>query len=167
MNGDPGLDPRAEERIASLRLVEHPEGGWYREIFRSDHRVVPADGRGERAGLSVILFLLATGERSRWHTLRSDEQWTHLDGDPLELWAADVESGHRDRHVLGPAERGGRPTVVVRAGVWQAARALGAYSLVTCTVGPGFAFEDFRFLSDDVAAAARLRGLWPDAGHFL
>lgn len=161
------MHPRAKEHIASLQLAEHPEGGWYREIFRSDHGVVPADGRGERSALSVILFLLAAGERSRWHTLRSDEQWTHLDGDSLELWTADLESARRERHALGRSDQEGRATFVVRAGAWQAARTLGTYSLVTCTVGPGFAFEDFRFLSEDAAAAARLRRLWPDAETFL
>jgi predicted cupin superfamily sugar epimerase len=155
----------AEEHIAALQLAPHPEGGWFREIFRSPDAVGPCDGRGERAALSIIYFLLAAGERSRWHGLRSDEQWTYLEGDPLELWSADADFTERRRQELGSP--GGERTRVIRAGWWQAARTRGAYTLVACTVGPGFAFEDFSFLADDPEAASCLRERWPEAAAFL
>ena len=161
------MESHVETLIASLELVAHPEGGWFREVFRSEQATEPGDGRGERAALSVIYFLLARGERSRWHGLRSDEQWTFLEGDPLALYLADLERERKESVLLGPPGDGHLSTTIVQAGVWQAARTTGAYTLVTCTVGPGFEFQDFRFLEDDPLAAQRLASEWPEAAAFL
>jgi uncharacterized protein len=142
------MDERAGELISSLGLVPHPEGGHFREVYRSASGVRPDDGRPVRSALTTIFFLLARGEVSRWHRVASDEAWHHYEGAPLELFTADREFGEVTRRVLGPVGTGAGPVHVVPAGAWQAARSLGAYTLVGCTVGPGFDFADFEMLRD-------------------
>jgi len=156
------LHPRAAERIERLALTPHPEGGFYREFFRSAERVAPADGRGGRAALTAIHFLLPAGAHSRWHAVRSDEQWTFLEGEPLELFVLEAGARAVRRVVLGPLTDASVPTTVVPAGAWQAARALGIYALVTCTVGPGFDFADFRLLAGSPEAKRRIAELAPE-----
>lgn len=121
----------AEALIAALSLVPHPEGGWYRETWAGPDL-------GGRASGTAILFLLAAGERSHWHRVDADEVWLFHAGAPLRLriGAAAV--------TLGPDVLAGqRPQAVVPAGVWQAAATTGDYTLVSCTVSPGFRFEGF------------------------
>jgi hypothetical protein len=77
---------RAAELIATLHLQPHPEGGWFREIFRSPHLVDPRDARPERSALTSIDFLLTQGQFSAWHRVDSDEAWHLLEGGPLRLW---------------------------------------------------------------------------------
>jgi predicted cupin superfamily sugar epimerase len=156
---------RAAELIRSLRLEAHPEGGYYREFFRAAENVQPGDGRPSRAALSAIYFLLKAGQRSRWHRVRSDEQWTLLDGDSLELLVIGTDF-KLTRHRLNPDEPATR-SVVVPGGAWQAALSGGEYSLVTCTVGPGFEFDDFDFMTDDMDASRRLRAEYPDLLDWL
>jgi len=152
-------DALTRERIEQLRLAPHPEGGFYREVFRSSAHVEPADGRGSRAALTVIHFLLPAGGHSRWHVVRSDEQWTWLEGEPLELLVLAPEARAVERVRLGPLAAGCVPTHVVPAGAWQAARPGGAFALVTCTVAPGFDFADFRMVAELSGARARLAAL--------
>ena len=161
------MPSRTEELTASLALAPHPEGGWFREWFRSPERVMPGDGRGERSATTSIWFLLPPGGRSRWHVLRSDEQWTFVEGEALELMTLHPDGGTTRVHRLGPSGVGAAPSLIVPAGTWQAARAAEGYALVACTVSPGFEFEDFRLLSDDPAAAARLRALGAGAAALL
>lgn len=151
------MSGRADELIRLLGLAPHPEGGHYRETHRSALR-----GPGNRAAVTDILFVLRAGEYSRWHRVDADELWHHLEGDPLELWTFGEGVGPSLR-ILGPASADGtRPAAVVPAGAWQAARPLGAYALAACAVAPGFEFPGFRLLSDDPAAAGRLRASRPD-----
>jgi predicted cupin superfamily sugar epimerase len=150
------LSAEVRERIERLRLAAHPEGGFYREVFRSPLQVEPGDGRGARAALTVIHFLLPAGAHSRWHSVRSDEQWTFLDGEPLELLVLAPSAHAVTRVRLGPLERGCVPTFVVPADAWQAARPTGSFALTTCTVGPGFDFADFRMVAELSHARARL-----------
>lgn len=134
------------ELIARLQLEPHPEGGWYREVHRSP--LLLQTTRGPRAALTSIYFLLGQRQYSRWHVVTSDEIWHHSCGAPLELLTYRPESGELRRQVLGPppgAEQ--QPIGVVGAGVWQAARSLGAWTLLGCDVGPGFDFEDFSFVA--------------------
>ncbi len=163
----PPLKPRLEELIASLGLAPHPEGGHYREIFRSRRRVAHPDTGGDRSALTGIYFLLAGDQVSRWHRCRSDEIWHYHEGDPLELWTADPGCGRIERKILGPPDAGGEPVRVVEGGLWQAARSTGAYTLCGCAVGPGFEFEDFEFLSDCPEAAGELQRRHPEAARFL
>ncbi|HEX2202074.1 MAG TPA: cupin domain-containing protein [Longimicrobium sp.] len=154
------MHDRAEELIRRLELRPHPEGGWYREVFRSGRTVDPGDGRPARSAVTVIYFLLADGGCSRWHRVASDEAWCWVEGDALELFRLrDVEAEVLCERV-GPPSDDAEPVRVVAAGEWQAARTTGAYTLVTCAVGPGFDFADFEMMADVPAEAvvARRRG---------
>ncbi len=150
-------DHRARSLIERLELVPHPEGGYYREIFRSTSRVKPDDERPVRSAATTIYFLLAAEQHSRWHRVRSDEIWHFHEGDPLELFLASPEIDRFQSVVLDR----GNPVRVVRAGWWQAARPIGSYSLTACTVAPGFEFADFTLLRDDAAGLAALERLDP------
>lgn len=134
------LDPA--RIIAILGMQPHPEGGHYVETFRD----VPAGGgRGATTG---IYFLLRAGERSHWHTVDAVEMWHWHAGDPLEL--AISEDGVSVRTVLlgNDLAAGQRPQAVVPALAWQAARPLGAWTLVGCTVAPAFEFAGFTLAPD-------------------
>lgn len=119
----------APEALRSLGLADHPEGGWYRETWRSER-------------CTVIDFALAPGTFSSWHRVRgADEVWTHVRGLPLALHVLHPD-GRYERVELGPTQ----PSAVVPGDAWQAAEPLDgddAYVLVTCTVSPPFAFENF------------------------
>ena len=124
----------AKAIIKQLKLKPHPEGGWYRETFRD---------AGRRAQSTAIYFLLEKGQMSRWHRIDAAEVWHFYNGAPLELLIA-KERGKPMSHRLGSdLARGEAPQIVVPANAWQAARSLGAYTLVGCTVAPGFLFEKF------------------------
>lgn len=142
------MHPRAVELIAALELQPHPEGGYYRQIYKSESTVAPDDTRDTRAALTTIFFVLAAGDVSRWHRVRSDEVWHFYEGAPLELLTADAAFAAVSTHTLGPVSAGVVPVHVVRANDWQAARTTGDYTLVGCTVGPGFEFADFTMLRD-------------------
>jgi predicted cupin superfamily sugar epimerase len=143
----------AHEWIAALNLAPHPEGGYFREIYRSGSRVQPGDGRAIRAALTTIYFLLPAGDASRWHRVASDEVWHYYAGDPLELsMSDDATLGRVTSTRLGPYDSRTEPVRIVPAGTWQSARSTGAYTLAGCTVAPGFEFADFEMVSP---AAAR------------
>jgi predicted cupin superfamily sugar epimerase len=148
---------RAAELIALLDLRPHPEGGRYREWFRSPARVRPDDDRGSRSALTTIYFLLVAGDVSRWHRVTSDEVWHYHEGDALELLVADESGAHVTRHVLGSIAGPVRSVHAVPARHWQAARPTGEYTLVSCDVGPGFDFADFEMLRDRPDTATELR----------
>ncbi len=152
-------NPRARILIDALQLQPHPEGGYYREIFRSGH-LVHVDGKRSRSALTSIYFLLEAGQQSRWHRVLSDEVWSHLEGDVLELFSFDMDSGSPASSRLGPYAPETESTRIIPAGIWQAARPLGAYTLVTCSVGPGFEFSDFSMAADlsDVSESIRAHG---------
>ena len=135
---------KARDLVEQLVLQPHPEGGWYREIYRARGRVQAE--RGSRSALTTIHYLLEQGQSSRWHVVESDEVWHFYTGAPLELLEYDPASGRLVQHVLGDVRQGLESVAVIPSGVWQAARSRGDYSLVGCTVGPGFEFEDFRFV---------------------
>jgi uncharacterized protein len=149
MSRDCGI--RAGELIGRLALQPHPEGGWYREIYRSPTRVETA--RGSRSALTTIHYLLERNQLSRWHVVQADELWHFYAGAPLELLEYDPASRKFSRHELSAASVG-----IIPAGVWQAARSLGDYSLVGCTVGPGFEFADFQFICDLPSHADHFQG---------
>ena len=128
-----------------LDLKPHPEGGWYREIYRSSDRVQTI--RGARSAITAIYYLLDRDQISRWHVVESDEIWHFYEGSPLELLAYHPEASTLVRCVLGSTRENHERVAVIRKGVWQAARSLGDFSLVGCTVGPGFEFEDFQFVA--------------------
>ncbi len=159
------MDGRAAELIRSLDLAEHPEGGYYREVFRSSHDVLSRGSK--RSALTTIYFLLVAGNHSRWHVVRSDEAWHYYEGDPLELLVVDPDDLTVRRMLLGPAAGAQAPVRVVPAAHWQAARSTGAYTLVGCSVGPGFDFADFRLLRDDPETLSRFRPTVPNVEAML
>lgn len=128
----------ADEIIASLGLRPHPEGGWFRETWRAEAR------EGARPAGTAIYFLLKAGERSHWHRVDATEIWFYHTGAPLRLRLSPDATGPAVAHVLGPdLARAERPQRIVPAHNWQMAESLGAFTLVSCTVSPGFDFERF------------------------
>jgi predicted cupin superfamily sugar epimerase len=137
---------QAHTLIDRLDLKPHPEGGSYREIYRSGERVQTA--RGTRCAITAIYYLLERHQISRWHVVQADEIWHFYQGSALELLVYDPERRTFARCVLGNTGDGQEHAAVIRKGIWQAARSLGDFSLVGCNVGPGFDFEDFRLVAD-------------------
>ena len=135
--------PTAAEIIARLQLTPHPEGGHFRETFRDSR--CDADGR---SASTAIYFLLARGERSHWHRVDAAEVWHYYAGDTLTLQIAD-ESGARTVRLGPDVAAGDVPQVVVPAHAWQAAESNGDWTLVGCTVAPGFEFAHFELAPRD------------------
>ncbi len=144
----------AKALIAALGLERHPEGGWYRETWRG------APGPEGRAVGTAIYYLLGAGEHSHWHRVDAAEIWHWYAGAPLSLTLS--PDGHdAEAHLLGPEIAAGqRPQRVVPPGWWQTAVSMGAFTLVGCTVAPGFEFEGFELAPEDWRPVPR-----PPAGH--
>jgi predicted cupin superfamily sugar epimerase len=144
------LDPA--EIIQALGLLPHPEGGHYVETYRTS---LEADAPAHaRAHATAIYFLLRAGERSHWHRVDADEIWHHYAGAALELSVA-VPGQAPSVAILGSdLTAGERPQRVVPAGHWQAARSLGAWTLVGCTVSPAFEFAGFELAPPDFEPAS-------------
>ena len=140
-----GVHMTADEVVRLLKLQPHPEGGWYRETFRDD------SGSDGRARSTAIYYLLAEGGRSHWHRVTDAvEVWHFYAGSPLDLDIAPFEGGRAQRIVLGgDLGLGELPQAVVPAGWWQSAVCLGDWTLVGCTVTPGFDFDHFVMAPDD------------------
>ena len=120
----------ADALIAQLKLQPHPEGGYFRETFR--------DAGEGRAHSTAIYFLLKAGQVSRWHRVDAAEVWHFYRGAPLEL-----RIGKQVKILGSDIENGQQPQLIVPPNEWQAARSLGDYTLVGCTVAPGFEFSKF------------------------
>ena len=133
------MHPRARQLIDSHALVPHPEGGWYRQIYKSEECVTRHSDGAVRNALTTIYFLLVEGTASAPHVVKSDEVWHFYEGDPLELRIGDEVVTLDDDNRVG----------IVPANIWQSARPLGAYAFVGCTVAPGFEFEDFEMARND------------------
>ena len=131
----------------SLDLAPHPEGGWFKETWRSEvtipHASLPDGYPGSRAAGTAILFLLMPGQQSAWHTVRGTEMWLYHRGSPvqLDLGSDGTQPGEVTTLLVAPES----PQQIVPPSVWQRARPVGDEpSLVSCIVTPGFDFEDFR-----------------------
>lgn len=135
----PSIVPsEAQAIIDQLDLKPHPEGGFYRETFRD-----PDTTTEGRALSTAIYFLLLEGQVSRWHTVDAVEMWHWYAGAPLELGVA-APGQPAERLTLGiDLPSGIQPQAVIPTGWWQQARSLGAWTLVDCTVAPGFTFDGF------------------------
>ncbi len=125
----------AQEIIDHLNLQKHPEGGWYRETWR-------AQNEGRATG-TCIYFLLEAEESSHWHRVDATEIWLYHAGAPLVLSISETDQGPATDHLLTPNLSQGAPQLIVPENHWQAARTTGDYTLVSCTVSPGFEFEGF------------------------
>lgn len=146
----------AEEIINGLGLIAHPEGGWYRETYRSQEIIprtaLPSRYDGDRKFFSEIYFLLESGDFSAFHRLNSDEVWHFYSGSPVAVHIIEADGTYR-KVVMG------RDTfqLVIERGNWFAAEVeSGAYSLAGCTVGPAFEFSDF-----ELGKREELAGLFP------
>ncbi|MEX3015764.1 cupin domain-containing protein [Gymnodinialimonas hymeniacidonis] len=125
----------ADEIIAKLDLAPHPEGGHYRQTW-------VAENEGRPSG-TCIYFLLKDGEASHWHKVDATEIWLYHAGAPLVLSLADSDEGPAQDLLLTPDLNVGAPQLIVPEGHWQAARTTGSFTLVSCTVSPGFTFDGF------------------------
>ena len=131
----------ADEIITRLNLAPHPEGGHYRQTW-------VATNAGRPTG-TCIYFLLKTGESSHWHRVDATEIWLYHAGAPLILSMAETEAGPARDHLLTPDLDTGAPQLIVPENHWQAARTTGAFTLVSCTVSPGFDFSGFTLAPPD------------------
>jgi len=132
-----------KEIIQQLQLVPHPEGGFFRETYRSSETLITSGGKTRNVS-TAIYYLLENEDKSHFHRIQSDEIWHFHQKDPLEIFI--IEQGKLIVKTLGNnLAQGEVPQVVVPAGRWFAARVKNAsgYSLVSCTVAPGFDFTDF------------------------
>ncbi|MCF6170121.1 MAG: cupin domain-containing protein [Bacteroidales bacterium] len=137
----------AGEWIEQLEMHRHPEGGYYKEVYRSPEQLaaeaLPRRFAGARSFSTSIYYLLRQDELSRFHRISADETWHFYDGWPLELISIDPK-GKLKRQQLGLNPGSGLfPQLTIPYGHWFAARPLGVFSLVGCTVSPGFDFADF------------------------
>lgn len=150
---------RIEELKTSLQLQPHVEGGHYHRF----HPPKGTDNAGARHAMSAIHYLLEAGQCSSWHRVDAEEAWHFVEGEPLELLIYNPITNRLDRCALGPLRDGAtHPVAIVPAGSWQAARPLGAYTLATCLVAPGFRYEGFELLAPGDPLAAHLAGLAPE-----
>ncbi len=139
----------ARTLIERLALAPHPEGGWYRETWRSQS----LDDGGRSPG-TAILFLLEQGQRSHWHRVDADELWLWHAGSPLDLMIADAADANPETIVLGGNVLAGyQPQARVPATRWQAADAHRGWALVSCIVVPGFDFAGFELAAPDWSPA--------------
>jgi uncharacterized protein len=154
------ISVQARALIRRLGLRPHPEGGYYREIHRAEESVQTS--RGRRSALTTIYFLLARGQKSVFHRVLSDEAWHWYGGAPLTLLHLDAGLRVCKTVKLGPSVKGTVQAYVIPRKDWQAAETSGDYTLVGCSVGPGFDFADFTMMRDDARAAAKLAKAHPE-----
>ena len=140
------------------KLQSHPEGGYFQEIYRSVQKVNSKLAGEERSTVTHIYFLLAKGQISRFHKVLHDEIWNFYEGSPLKIIEFD---GQKPEEKIIGREKGDY-FAVVKGGVFQAAESMGEYSLVGCSVAPGFDFKDFSFLNDEPQMLENLKSKYPD-----
>ena len=157
-----GQPQTAEEWITALDLQPHPEGGFYREIYRADLTVTVGDR--QRSASTAIYYLLRAGERSRLHRLQSDELWHFYAGQPLTVHQLIPEQGYHALTIGADLSQGQQLCGGVPAGIWFGATVAAetGFSLVGCTVAPGFSFEDF-----EMAEAATLLKAFPESRSLI
>jgi uncharacterized protein len=159
------LETNSDNLISLLSLMPHPEGGHFKETYRSHHRVSREGDSASRSASTAIYYLLRGRERSTWHRIRSDEMWHFYEGVPLRIYVLEPEGrlsvlrlGHPLRH------EGADFQALVPAGRWFAAECEDSqgYSLVGCTVAPGFEFEEF-----EIGDASFLKKDWPEHSELI
>ena len=149
--------------IEHFGLIPHPEGGYYREVYRSAQHVSSTVVGQKRAAVTHIYFLLDRGQVSRFHRVAHDEIWNFYEGAPLRLITFDGRS--LDETTIGTGAD--QYIAVVPGGCYQAAESTGDYSLVGCSVAPGFDFADFGFMADDPEIVRQLTESFPELGRFV
>ncbi len=154
------MDPVAETWIKKLGLTPHPEGGYFREAYRSGELIssLPERYKGLRCFGTSIYFLLTGKQLSAFHRIRSDETWHFYAGCPLTLYTLD-DTGDLHEYILGNSLTGGEVLQhTIPSGTWFAGKPAdeNSYSLLGCTVAPGFEFEDF-----ELGNYEKLAGIFP------
>lgn len=151
------MNERAQEIIDRLDLTPHPEGGFYRETFRS--QIIVETHEGSRSASTAILYLLVGTDVSRFHRIDADEVWHFHEGDPLTLYTLRADA-KAESECLHP----GNPQLVVKRGDWFGAALddVDSYCLISCTVAPGFEFSGF-----ELAETSTLLSEWPDAENWI
>ena len=161
------MHPRASSLIETLGLVPHPEGGFFREVFRSSSLVTAKSTGAHRTAITSIYYLLPAGQVSKFHRVTSDEVWHFLEGDPLELYTLEPDLAVLQAHVLGPVSGTTQPIYAVPANHWQAAMPKGVFTLAGCTVGPGFEYDDFGLLARDTMLRDAAKRRYPHLADLL
>jgi len=156
----------AKHYIDNLQLIKHPEGGWFKENYRSNEIIKRSclDSRfsGDRSISTSIYFLLEKGEVSAFHKIKSDETWHFHDGFALELFSISPEGELKTQKLGLDIINGELPQITIPQGYYFAAKPLGKYTFVGCTVAPGFDFEDF-----EMPQKKRLIELFPTLDEFF
>ena len=139
--------------IDELELLPHPEGGYFKEVYRSSEEIdsgaLPSRFKGNRSFCTSIYFLLEKGQFSAFHRIKSDETWHYYDGDPLTIYVINSQ-GKLDLFKLGLDPKNNfLPQVIIPANCWFASKSNGDFTLVGCTVSPGFDFHDFTMANRD------------------
>ena len=150
--------------IRKYNLIPHPEGGYYREVYRSGLRITSPTINKTRTAATHIYYFLMEKQISRFHKVAHDEIWNFYEGDTLKLITFNGQEIKQT--LLGIKQKAGY-TLVVAAGCYMAAETSGAYSLVGCTVAPGFEFEDMSYLSDDTTDKEKLLTNFPEYKKFI
>lgn len=153
---------KAEKIIELLQLNKHPEGGYYREIYRSKE-VIPEDALPERFAGSrnfgtSIYFLLSKNDISAWHRIKQDEIWHHYEGSQVLMHTIDTKGKHAKQLIGKEIEIGAMPQLLIKQGTWMAAEIIDktSYVLLGCNTFPGFDFKDF-----ELGSAKQLIDLFP------
>lgn len=161
------MNARAAALIDQLELSPHPEGGYYKEVYRSKNMVVsPCNGK-MRNVVTDIYFLVLADKPSCFHRVLHDEIWHYYEGAPLELIELQPEMLEISKTMLGLSNGSLCYKHCVQGGHWQAARSQGDYSLVGCTVAPGFDFADFKFLRDDESSRLSVLKIYPELSGLM
>ena len=160
------MHPRAQQLIEQLQLQPHPEGGFYKEVYRSPDLVQSSQNQKWRSAVTDIYFLLIKGQVSRFHKVCHEEIWNFYEGAPLELIQVHPQTWQAQNIQLGLSETHPIYKHCIPPHFWQAAQSTGDFSLVGCTVAPGFDFEDFAFLENPAEQELFLEH-YPELQRFL
>jgi len=160
------MSDRSKDLIRELNLKKHPEGGYYRETFRSSLKIKSPTTNKIYNALTDIYFLLLENSISRFHRIKHDEVWHFYEGAPLILFEFNSKENILKKHIIGKLKKTDYK-VVIKADNWQAAYSTGMYSLVGCTVAPGFAFKDFEMIKDVKEDKEKLLNSYPELSTLI
>lgn len=161
------MNNRALALIDMLELSPHPEGGYYKEVYRSSTTLLSPVSGARRDAVTDIYFLLLSGQVSRFHRVLHDEIWHFYEGDALDLFEIQAGLPEVTNIVLHGQSFPPKYQHCIQGGNWQAARPRGDYSLVGCTVAPGFDFADFEFMAENAAAQSAFLTQYPELKTLL
>ncbi len=155
----------AEEIIEKLNLSEHPEGGYFRQTYKSELLVQPLKSSYERVAATHIYYFLPEGTYSKFHKVKHDEIWTLYAGGGVKLYLFDANENKVSERILSARDL--KYHTVIQGSVWQAAEPIGDYALLGCIVAPGWEMEDTVNLCDDHDTLKRLIKLMPDYNRLI